>query len=171
MEAQRVGSSALLTKLSELLFVEAVRRDVEALPDGQTGWLAGLRDPYVSRALALLHARLAEPWTVDRLGCEVGLSRSALAERFVHLIGLAPMHYLTDWRMQVAAQELTGGNQPLIRIALAVGYESEAAFARAFKRVVKVSPAAYRRLAREPASGTALRTPSDHPPASATRAP
>jgi AraC-like DNA-binding protein len=106
----------------------------------------------MSRALALLHARLSEPWTVDRLGRKVGLSRSALADRFVQLIGLAPMHYLTHWRMQVAAQQLTNGDQPLIRIALAVGYDSEAAFARAFKRLMKVSPAAYRRQAREPAA-------------------
>lgn len=149
---QRAGSSAAMAKLSELLFVEAVRRYAETLPDGQTGWFAGLKDPHVSRALALLHARLAEPWTVERLGREVGLSRSALAERFVHLIGVAPMHYLTNWRMQVAGQELVGGNQALIRIALDVGYDSEAAFARAFKRIVKVSPAAFRRQAREPAT-------------------
>ncbi|MGE0800225.1 MAG: AraC family transcriptional regulator [Lautropia sp.] len=150
--AQRAGSTATLAKLSELLFVEAVRRYAETLPEGQTGWFAGLRDPYVSRALALLHARLSEPWTVDQLGREVGLSRSALAERFTQLIGSAPMQYLANWRMQVAAQELTGGNQPLIRIAQAVGYDSEAAFGRAFKRIIKQSPAAYRRQAREPAA-------------------
>ena len=148
----RPGSSATMAKLSELLFVEAVRRYAESVPDGHTGWFAGLKDPYVSRALALLHARLSEPWTVDRLSREVGLSRSALAERFVDLIGLAPMHYLTNWRMQVAGQELVGGNHALIRVAQDVGYDSEAAFARAFKRVIKVSPAAYRRQARQQAT-------------------
>ena len=97
-----------------------------------------------------------EPWTVDQLGREVGLSRSALADRFVQLLGVAPMHYLTDWRMQVATQELINGNQSMIRIAQAVGYDSEAAFGRAFRRVIKDSPAAWRRRARDP--GAALGT-------------
>jgi hypothetical protein len=99
----RLGSDTVLAKLSELLFVETVRRYAEALPDGQTGWFAGLRDPYVARALALLHRDITRHWTVDDLGREVGLSRSALADRFIRLIGLPPMHYLASWRMQVAA--------------------------------------------------------------------
>ena len=154
--AQHAGSSATVAKLSELLFIEAVRRYADSLPEDQTGWFAALKDPYVSRALALLHGRLAEPWTVDQLGREVGLSRSALADRFVQLLGVAPMHYLTDWRMQVATQELINGNQSMIRIAQAVGYDSEAAFGRAFRRVIKDSPAAWRRRARDP--GAALGT-------------
>jgi hypothetical protein len=98
LASSRPGSEAVLAKVSELLFVEAVRRYAEALPEGQTGWLAGLRDPYVARALALLHRDPGGSWTVDQLGREVGLSRSALAERFTHLAGAAPMQYLTNWR-------------------------------------------------------------------------
>ena len=98
----RPGSETVLAKLSELLFVEAVRRYAEALPDGETGWLAGLREPFVARALALLHGDITRRWTVDDLGREVGLSRSALADRFIRLIGVPPIHYLASWRMQVA---------------------------------------------------------------------
>ena len=98
------GSETVLAKLSELLFVESVRRYAQALPDGQTGWLAGLRDPYVARALALLHHDIARNWNVDDLSRKVGLSRSALADRFISLIGMPPMHYLASWRMQVATQ-------------------------------------------------------------------
>lgn len=141
----RLGAETVLTKLSELLFVEAVRQYVETLPPGQTGWLAGLQDPFVGRALALLHRRPAEPWTVDGLGRLVGLSRSALAERFVRVLGAAPMQYLTNWRMQLAAQELLRGEKSLAAIAESVGYESEAAFSRAFKRALGESPGAFRR--------------------------
>ena len=153
---QRAGSSATMAKLSELLFVEAVRRHAETLPEGQTGWFAGLKDAYVSQALALLHTRLAEPWTVERLSRDVGLSRTALNERFVHLIGEPPMRYLTRWRMQVAEQELISGNKPVARIAEAVGYDSEAAFARAFKRTLEISPAARRRRAQESGAAPAM---------------
>ena len=111
----RPGSATVLAKLSELLFVEAVRRYAETLPEGQTGWLAGLRDRYVARALTLFHRDMTRSWTVDELGREVGLSRSALAERFTRLIGMAPMHYLTNWRMQVAAQELRNSSASLAR--------------------------------------------------------
>jgi AraC-like DNA-binding protein len=143
--AGRPGSETVLAKLSELLFVEAVRRYAEALPEGQTGWLAGLRDDYVARALALLHRDVARSWTVDELGRHVGLSRSALAERFTHLIGVAPMHYLANWRMQVAAQELRNRSASLAQIADTVGYESEAAFSRAFKKAFGSAPSAWRR--------------------------
>ena len=135
----------MLAKLSELLFVEAVRRYAETLPEGQTGWLAGLRDHYVARALALLHRDIIRAWTVDELGREVGLSRSALAERFTHLIGVAPMHYLANWRMQVAAQELRHRSTSLAQVATTVGYESEAAFSRAFKKAFGTAPATWRR--------------------------
>jgi AraC-like DNA-binding protein len=104
--AGRPGSETVLARLSELLFVEAVRRYAEGLPEGQTGWLAGLRDPHVARALALLHRDITRPWNVDDLGREVGLSRSALADRFARLIGVPPMNYLGSWRMQVATQKL-----------------------------------------------------------------
>jgi AraC-like DNA-binding protein len=143
--AGRPGSETVLAKLSELLFVEAVRRYAEALPEGQTGWLAGLRDPYVARALALLHRDITRPWSVDELGREVGLSRSALADRFIRLIGVPPMHYLTNWRMQVASQKLRGTSASLAQIADMLGYGSEAAFSRAFKKTLGTSPAAWRR--------------------------
>lgn len=141
----RPGSETVLAKLSELLFVETVRRYADSLPESETGWLAGLRDRYVARVLALFHRDLARPWTVDELGREVGLSRSALGERFTRLIGMAPMHYLANWRMQVAAQKLRDSNASLAEVANTVGYESEAAFSRAFKRAYLAAPATWRR--------------------------
>ena len=142
---RKAGAETVLAKLSELLFVEALRRHVQSLPEGQIGWLAGLKDPVVSQALALLHRRLSEPWTVDDLGREVGLSRSALADRFTKLIGEPPMRYLARWRLQVAASRLRDSDSPLARIAEQVGYESEAAFNRAFKREFGTPPATWRR--------------------------
>jgi AraC-like DNA-binding protein len=143
--AGRPGSETVLAKLSELLFVEAVRRYAEGLPQGQTGWLAGLRDPHVARALALLHRDIARPWSVDDLSREVGLSRSALADRFIGLIGMPPMHYVASWRMQVATQKLRSTNASLAQIADLVGYGSEAAFSRAFKKAFGTAPATWRR--------------------------
>ena len=141
----RPGSETVLAKLSELLFVETVRRYVEGLPEGQTGWLGRLREPYVARALALLHRDITRRWTVDDLGREVGLSRSALADRFIRLIGQPPMHYLANWRMQVATQKLRNTSASLAQIAEIVGYDSEAAFSRAFKKEFAVAPATWRR--------------------------
>jgi len=143
----RPGSEAVLAKLSELLFVEAVRRYAETLPEGQTGWLAGLRDPHVARALALFHGDVARAWTIDELAREVGLSRSALADRFVKLLGMAPIQYLAHWRMQVASQELRNTSASLAQIAVAVGYDSEAAFSRAFKKAFGTAPAGWRKSA------------------------
>jgi AraC-like DNA-binding protein len=143
--AGRPGSETVLAKLSELLFVETVRRYAEALPEGQTGWLAGLREPPVARALALLHREIARRWTVEDLGREVGLSRSALADRFIRLIGVPPMHYLANWRMQVATQKLRSTNASLAQVAEIVGYDSEAAFSRAFKKAFGAAPATWRR--------------------------
>jgi AraC-like DNA-binding protein len=145
VSAGRPGSETVLAKLSELLFVEAVRCYAEELPDGQTGWLAGLRDSHVARALALLHRDISRRWTVDDLGREVGLSRSALADRFIRLIGVPPMHYLASWRMQVATQRLRNTSASLAQVAEIVGYDSEAAFSRAFKKVVGTAPATWRR--------------------------
>jgi AraC-like DNA-binding protein len=145
VSAGRVGSETVLAKLSELLFVEAVRRYAETLPDGQTGWFAGLRDPFIARALALLHRDTTRRWTVDDLGREVGLSRSALADRFIRLIGVPPMHYLAGWRMEVAAQKLRNTNASLAQVAEIVGYDSEAAFSRAFKKAFGTAPATWRR--------------------------
>jgi AraC-like DNA-binding protein len=143
--AGRPGSETVLAKLSELLFVEAVRRYAEMLPASQTGWLAGLRDTHVARALALIHRDIVRSWTVDELGREVGLSRSALADRFIRLIGMPPMHYLASWRMQVAKQKLRNTSASLAQVADMVGYESEAAFSRAFKKAVGTAPATWRR--------------------------
>ena len=139
------GSTAVLSKLSELLFVEAVQHYVRSIPDGQTGWLAGLRDPAVSRALALMHANMARAWSVEELARQAGLSRSGLAERFTRVIGVAPMHYLANWRLQVAGQKLRDCSDPLARIAEQVGYESEAAFSRAFKKKFGAAPATWSR--------------------------
>ena len=141
------GSSTVLAKVSELLFVEAVRRYAKELPEGETGWLAGLQDKIVARALGLLHADVARSWNVDTLGREVGLSRSALAERFVRVLGVSPMQYLAQWRMQVAAQSLRTTSLSLARVAERVGYESEAAFSRAFKKTFGTAPATWRRSA------------------------
>jgi AraC-like DNA-binding protein len=143
--AGRPGSEAVLAKLSELLFVEAIRRYAETLPEGQTGWLAGLRDPYVARALGLLHGDVARAWTIDELAREVGLSRSALADRFVKLLGMAPIQYLAHWRMQLASQELRNTSASLAQIAVAVGYDSDAAFSRAFKKAFGTAPASWRK--------------------------
>jgi AraC-like DNA-binding protein len=141
---KRAGGEAVLELMSKMMFVEALRRYVDTLPAEQTGWLAGMRDPSVGRALALLHDQPGKPWTVERLGEEVGLSRSSLHERFTHFLGQPPMQYLTQWRMQLAAGLLRDTKTKLIEVALEVGYESEAAFSRAFKRVVGVSPGAWR---------------------------
>jgi AraC-like DNA-binding protein len=150
--APRAGSDAVLTKLSELTFVEALRRYLETIPEQERSWLAGLRDPHVSRVLGLMHARPARPWTVDDLGREAGLSRSALAERFTLLIGEPPMQYLTRWRLALGARALKEGSEPVIDVARQVGYESEAAFNRAFKREFGAPPATWRRHSRQGAA-------------------
>ncbi len=141
---RRPGGEAVLERMSEMLFVEVLRRHVDNLPAGETGWLAGMRDPAIGRVLALLHERPQAPWTLERLAEESAMSRSTLHERFVHFIGQPPMQYLAQWRMQVAAGLLRDTKSKLIEVALGVGYESEAAFSRAFKRMVGVSPGAWR---------------------------
>jgi len=141
----RAGSATVLAKLSELLFVEAVRRCLDTLPEDEKGWLAGLRDRFVGRALSLLHSQPAHPWTVDELARTVGLSRSALAQRFGDFLGQPPMQYLARWRLQIAAQQLRDGKKSLADVAEQVGYESEAAFSRAFKREFGMPPASWRR--------------------------
>jgi AraC-like DNA-binding protein len=143
--APRPGGETVLAKVSELLFVEALRRYIELLPEQQTGWLAGLRDRYVGRALAVMHEDPSRDWTVEELGERVGLSRSSLAQRFADFIGQPPMQYLTRWRLTLAAQRLRNENTSLARIAADSGYDSEAAFNRAFKRVLGTTPAAWRR--------------------------
>lgn len=130
--------------VSELLFVEAVRRCIDALPADRKGWLAGVRDRFFGRALAMLHAQPAHSWTVDELARKVGLSRSALAQRFTDLLGQPPMQYLARWRLQIAAQELLNGSKSLAAVAAQVGYDSEAAFNRAFKREFGMPPGRWR---------------------------
>lgn len=140
----RPGGATVLGKLSELLFVHALRRCLDSLPADETGWLAALRDRYVGPAMLRLHADPAYPWTVDGLAGEVGLSRSAFAQRFSGLLGQPPMQYLARWRLRVAARELRTGTGSVAALAGKVGYESEAAFSRAFKREFGVPPASWR---------------------------
>jgi AraC-like DNA-binding protein len=143
--ARHAGSDAMLARMSEMMFVDAVRRYTEQLPPDSNGWLAGLRDRLIGHALALMHQEPAHDWTVDELGRRIGLSRSALHERFVQLIGVPPMQYLARWRIQAAARMLLETRETVATIALEVGYDSEAAFARAFKRLVGQPPASWRR--------------------------
>jgi AraC-like DNA-binding protein len=143
--AKRPGGEAMLERMSEMMFIDAVRRYVDSLPPDSTGWLAGLRDQFVGKALRLLHEQPAAAWTIDDLGRLVGLSRSTLHERFVAFIGQPPMQYLANWRMQMASGFLRDSNATVAAIAMEVGYESEAAFSRAFKRLVGLPPATWRR--------------------------
>jgi AraC-like DNA-binding protein len=159
---KRAGGEGVLAKLSELMFIEVVRRHLEALPPEQAGWLAGLRDPFVSEALSLLHGGSARSWTIEELAKQVGLSRSVLAERFTDLVGIPPMHYLAKWRMQIAAELLNGGNANVATIAAEIGYESEAAFSRAFKKMMGVPPSVWRHSVRP--SGSRLISRSINPP-------
>jgi len=142
---RRPGGDAVLERLSEMMFVDAARRYLDDLPEGATGWLAGLRDRYVGAALALMHERPDHTWSVDELAREVGLSRSALHERFVQFVGQPPIQYLAGWRIQLGSRMLLESNRNVATIALDVGYDSEAAFARAFKRMVGAPPAAWRK--------------------------
>ncbi|ABS26258.1 AraC family transcriptional regulator [Anaeromyxobacter sp. Fw109-5] len=146
------GSGALVGKLTELLFIEALRREMCSLPETSVGWLAALRDEYVSRALQAFHARPGRAWTVEGVAREAGLSRSALVARFQRVLAKTPMQYLTTWRLQLAANRLLATSETVAAIAHAVGYGSEVALSHAFKRVTGVSPAAWRRSHRR--SGT-----------------
>lgn len=143
--AGRIGSETMLTRMAELMFIEVVRRYVEELSPQQTGWLAGLRDPVVGPALAELHGRPAHPWTLPELARTIASSRTVLAERFPLLVGVPPMQYLARWRLQLAAEQLARGSAKVATIGAQVGYESEAAFSRAFKRETGLSPAMWRR--------------------------
>jgi AraC-like DNA-binding protein len=141
---KRAGSQSVLNRLSELMFVEVIRLHMDQLANNSTGWLAGLRDPVVGRALALLHERPAHPWTLEELAAQAAASRSALADRFAQLVGCPPIQYLTQWRMQIAARRLADPGAKIAAIAHEVGYESEAAFSRAFKKIVGRSPSQWR---------------------------
>jgi AraC-like DNA-binding protein len=144
---RRAGGESVLAKLSELMFIEVIRRHLAALPPEQAGWLAGVRDPFVGKALSLLHGAPAQDWTIEELAKRVGLSRSVLAERFSDLVGMPPMQYLANWRMQIATGLLSGGNRNIATVAAEIGYASEAAFSRAFKKMLGVPPSDWRRRA------------------------
>jgi AraC-like DNA-binding protein len=141
----RPGAGSVLTRMAELMFVDVVRRHIESLPPQRTGWLAGLRDPVVGVALSSLHADPARAWTLAALAHAAGASRTVLMERFTRGVGMPPMQYLTQWRLQLAANLLATSTSKVAAVAAQVGYESEAAFSRAFKRTTGQSPAAYRR--------------------------
>jgi AraC-like DNA-binding protein len=158
-EASGPGGAAVIAKLSEVLFVETLRRYIEKLPRTQTGWLAGVRDPDVGKALALLHKQPAHPWTIATLASEVGLSRSVLAERFQHYLSDTPIGYLTRWRLQLAAQLLTSTSKSVAEVAGDVGYESEPSFNRAFKREFGLPPARFRSQSKSDRSTIGLRVP------------
>jgi AraC-like DNA-binding protein len=149
---KRAGSESVLAKLSELMFVEVVRRHLESLPPEQTGWLAGLRDPFVGKALSLMHGKPALDWTIEELATQAGQSRSLFAKRFTDFVGMPPMHYLAKWRMQIASERLGSGTANLATIAAEIGYESEAAFSRAFKKMMGVPPSDWRRRVRPAAA-------------------
>lgn len=152
MAAARTGSLAMLAQLAECLFMEAVRRHVDSLPEQERGWFAGFADPVVGKALGLLHARKEHPWTVEALAEATGLSRSAFAERFTRIMGEPPMRYLAKQRLRFAAQRLRTSHDPVAQIAFAAGYDSEAAFNRAFKREFGTPPAAWRARSPQAAS-------------------
>ena len=143
-DAATPGTELMLGRLMELLFVEVIRHYVAQLPQSATGWFAALRDPLVGRALQLLHGDPIRRWTVEDLAREAATSRTVIAERFNSVIGQAPIEYLTSWRMQLAADRLRSGADSVVVIAADVGYESEASFSRAFKRVTGVTPGAWR---------------------------
>lgn len=140
----RPGGEAVLAKLSEVLFVETLRAYITLIPPEQRGWLAGARDPEVGKALALMHRSPADPWTLAMLAKGAGVSRSVLADRFRHYLGEPPMAYLTRWRLQLGRQMLDTTTYSVAQIAAEVGYESEAAFNRAFKRAFGSPPARFR---------------------------
>jgi AraC-like DNA-binding protein len=141
----RPGGSGVLAKLAEVLFIEVLRLYMNEQGEGRTGWLAGVGDRVVGPALNALHARPAHGWTLEELAHNAGTSRSVLAERFQHLVGNSPMQYLTQWRMLLAANLLCRSNAPLARIAEDVGYRTDTAFSRAFRREYGLPPAAWRR--------------------------
>jgi len=150
----RIGGDSVLGRLSELMFLHVVRRYLEGLPADKTDWLAGLRDEPIGRALAALHRSPARAWTLQSLAREAGISRSVLAERFTQFVGHPPIEYLTSWRMQLAANQLRSSTESVAEVANRVGYESEAAFSRAFKKAVGAPPSEWRRSP-QPSAGSA----------------
>jgi len=148
--SSNAGAEAVLAKLSEALFIETLRRYVALLPAAATGWLAGARDPNVGKVLGLLHSQPGRHWTIGALAASAGVSRAVLAERFRHFVGEPPISYLTRWRLQLGARLLTTTRHSVAEVAAQVGYDSEAAFNRAFKRAFNVPPGRFRRDSRWP---------------------
>jgi AraC-like DNA-binding protein len=155
-ERRNAGGETVLAKLAELLFVEVIRQYVDELPIESRGWLSGLRDPQIGYALRLIHGRPAEDWTIERLAREIGLSRSAFADRFTHYTSVSPMQYLARWRMQLAVRRLEIPGVSIAQAGAEVGYESEAAFNRAFKKLVGMPPGAWRKGHSHPLAANAL---------------
>lgn len=144
-DRHNAGGETVLAKLAELLFIEVIRQHIDGLPENSRGWLAGLRHPQIGHALKLIHGRPADDWSIERLAREVGLSRSVFADRFTHFACVSPMQYLARWRMQLAARRLETPGISLAQVGAEVGYESEAAFNRAFKKIVGTPPGSWRR--------------------------
>jgi AraC-like DNA-binding protein len=144
----RPGGEAVITRLSDVLVIQAIRSWIEADPTAQSGWLGALRDPQIGRALSLIHGDPAREWTVASLADELAMSRSSFAARFTELVGEPAMQYVTRWRMQVATSSLQEEGATVAELANRLGYRSEAAFARAFKRVVGTAPGAVKRTQR-----------------------
>jgi AraC-like DNA-binding protein len=162
-DSKRPGTTVLLSKMAEALFIETLRRYMERLPPEQVGWLAGARDPIVGAALALMHGSPCHPWTVRDLASEVGTSRSVLTERFARFLDESPLAYLARWRLQLAARRLQTTRNTVLQVASDVGYESEAAFNRAFKREYGLPPAQYRRAFATPAAALPTGKPAGAP--------
>jgi transcriptional regulator GlxA family with amidase domain len=151
-ESSRPGSRALLAKLAEALFIETLRRHMAQLRQEDTGWLAAARDPAVGRALTSMHREPTRAWTVADLAKRAGVSRTVFARRFAEVLGQTPLAYLASWRLWLGATRLRSSDDSVLEVALAVGYESEAAFNRAFKREFGLPPARYRKRERDRAA-------------------
>ncbi|MDJ0393166.1 AraC family transcriptional regulator [Rhodococcus sp. G-MC3] len=141
----RPGGEAVITRLSDILVIQALRYWIEHDPAAQSGWLGALQDPGVGPALAMVHRDPDKPWTVASLAAKVAMSRSAFSARFTSLVGESPMKYLARWRMQSALDELSSGNVSVAEVTRRSGYQSEAAFSRAFKKAIGVSPGSVRK--------------------------
>jgi AraC-like DNA-binding protein len=143
MAEQAPGSEVVATRLAEVMVIQLLRAHIAAGPERSKGWLRAVFDPRMGTALSAIHNRVNTPWTVESLAEAAGMSRSAFAARFKELLEQTPLEYVTEWRMQKAMQLLQQRDKKLIDVARSVGYESDAAFSKAFKRVVRANPGEY----------------------------